>query len=524
MLQKTDPSVLIQKDFGGLRPKIQLNSSNFEIAVGLFDLNVNNYSIDSTEFEIVATQTKIAYSKVNGVPKQNENNTIFEFRKCNSQSFPFSGIQGILPEMKCLNDFQLETNGFVNELEFSAFKIDLFMCNNLTSKQKTCKPKEEILNKMQNKILGLHFIDYNINYNNFSQPILFTTQAEWIALDQKYTKTKAIFFTKFLFVDDFEMIGSKPRITESFFKNGVSADFVSNENQDPNQPLASFFFYSNPELQKNCRSYQKLTQLLANIGGSANFFISIGFVFIGFINDWTMRSSLFAKLYCLEQKNSKENEEKANNCGEKTCVKKEETKEIKTNFIENSQFQKIEMKELKPDSFVLEKYSVEEELRNIKQNTKKKKNNILSIWRHIAFKIKYYLGFKLNENNEIYHKLDNGYHNIINGNFLFKKLQELECIKKIFLSEKEIILLKNVKSPLLEFELNKLSQNSLKRNHFGLYPLHLFDEKLKKYDNYNLGKLFKEWEGENEVLEKKGERDDNLRKKLSFIMSSSKFY
>lgn len=524
MIQKTNPSVLNQKDFGPTRPTIFLNKSNFEFVIGLFDTNLTNFDIDSSELKIVVTQNTIRFSDINNTLLKTSSEKIIELKNCTADDYHITHSKNLYSAIKCLNNFELITSGYVDQMEYSYFMINLYLCNNETS-EIVCKPKEEILQKLKDKFFGIHYIDYNINYNNFSDPIVYTSQAEYIALDIYYKKITSIFLTKFNFLDDYDIFDSTPHKYEGFFRSFTESSFTINDETSENQLVARFYFASSQELQVNMRTYQKLNQLLSNIGGSASLFISIGFILMNFINDWTLRVKLFKKLYHLEEKidelDQKNNE---NACKTEKIIENIDLKEKQKNNennkilknINKTKFFKFEMKQLKPDSFVLERYSLKEEIQKEKITNHKKKRKKISLWKHVIFKIKFFFGFKLNENNEIYRIIDKGYNNIVNGGFIYKKLQELEFLKKMILSEKEIILLNYLKSPKLEFTVSNISQNFLKNRYFGLYPINFMDEQLKKYDNAdNLEKLFQEWVHESQVFK----LNRSLRKKLMDIFS-----
>lgn len=505
MIQKTNPLVLNEKDFGPTRPKIFLNKSNFEFAVGLFDSNLTNYDIDDSEFKIVAIQYTINFSEINNTLIRNSTENIIELKNCTIDDYHISHSKNLYTGARCLNNFELQTNGYVDQIEYSYFMISIYLCNNGTS-EVLCKPKEEIMEKVKFKFFGIHYVDYNLNYNNFTNPIAYTPQVEFVSLDVYYKKLTNIYLTKFKFLDDYDIFSARPIKYEGFVRSSVENSFIINEELNENIPLASFVFASSQELQVNMRTYQKLNQLLSNIGGSASLFISIGFIFMSFINDWTLRVNLFKQLYNIEEENcNKINKQKDENLGKNENIDEKKKKKIEeTQNLKNknySEFYKFQMKEPKPDSFVLERYSLQDKIQNKekKANHKRKRKKICFL-KHIIYKIKYFLGFKLNENNEIYKIMDHGYNNIINAGFVYGKLQELEMLKKIILNEKEIILLKYLKRPKIEFNFREMSQNLFKNNSFGLYPINFIDEKLKKYDNYeNLEKLFQEWANEDMI-------------------------
>lgn len=518
LVQKTNPSVIIQKTYEPVRPKIILNESNFELAFGLFDENVQKHEIDSSEFEIIATQTKIIYAVINNTFTRKDSKINLDIQPCFSRNFYVTKRENMFERMKCLYDFELETYGYFNEYEFSSFQINFYLCNNETSKT-VCKPKEEIFKKMKDKYFGLHYVDFNINFNNFSEPIVFTPQAEYISLESKYKKTTSIFLTKSEFLDDYDIIGSNSHKSQIFFRNSAVKDFVLIDETNTTQALASFLFVSSPETQQNMRKYQKLDQLLSNIGGSASLLISIGFIFMSFFNEWALRVSIFKNIYDLQEEEEEEKNDGRDNTDktkknpdivDNIVLNNQNSKEKKQNINENSKFFKIEMKDLKQDSFVLERFSAENEPKKTNNLLKKRKRKKLSLWKHIIFKIKAFFGFKLNENNEIYQILDKGYNNLLNGKFIFKRFQELELLNKIIFSEKEFILMKSLKRPKLILKQNQLLKNILKNNHFGLYPIKFIDDQLKEFENYSSEKLFKEWELEKKNFESNPKRNNKL--------------
>ena len=81
----------------------------------------------------------------------------------------------------------------------------------------------------------------------------------------------------------------------------------------------------------------------------------------------------------------------------------------------------------------------------------------------------------------IYKILDNGFKNNITGNFLFKKMQEFDCLKKTMLDSKEIALFNMIEKPKLYIDADKLLLN-LENESFGLFPIVAFDERKKKFN------------------------------------------
>lgn len=291
MYEKANPAIINQKIFPSTRPKIKYNKSNFEFCFGLFDQNMTNQTIDETIYEISLTQVKrtIEFNDSLNISTLASKKIEYKnFHLSNASDLSLSKFNPIYSQMLCLDNIDLETLGFVNEQEFSFFKLELKFCNEQTN-GKTCQSKEKMLENIKDKSLGIHFIDNNLNFNNFSDPIAFTAQAPYINLDPWYRKEISMFLSEFELLDDYNIFKKDPEKTKGFTKISTSNEFVyHNDGNFTNEVIARFLFYSSQEAFQHMRTYQKLSELLSNIGGSASLFISIGFIFMNVINEWTL--------------------------------------------------------------------------------------------------------------------------------------------------------------------------------------------------------------------------------------------
>ena len=173
----------------------------------------------------------------------------------------------------------------------------------------------------------------------------------------------------------------------------------------------------------------------------------------------------------------------------------------------NNSAKKPKVKALKEDSFILERYSKEK----LGQINSKKRKIQLNFIKNLLFKIKTIFGCKITESDQIYSFIDEGYDVIMNGNFIYKKMQELELLKKIMLNEKQLFLFERIaeKKPSLDlrFEISKIK---LKENNFNLFPIPEIDDKTKLYQNKKII---------NEKLVVETSKDDKIEEKLVSIYS-----
>ena len=70
----------------------------------------------------------------------------------------------------------------------------------------------------------------------------------------------------------------------------------------------------------------------------------------------------------------------------------------------------------------------------------------------------------------------------MNGNFLYKKLQEFDLFKKVFLDEKQLYLFKEIleNKPGIYLK-NEISKINSKENYFNLFPIPEIEDKTKLY-------------------------------------------
>ena len=405
MYLKTNPTVLTQMLYYKYSPEIKLDKTNFEIAVGIFDPNMINYEIDPLMFEI----------KIFQIYKFNhQNNTYFinkelkPFHNCTNADFPLTSLPLLYKYLVCLDNFSLDLKGNVIEPNISYFTLELHICNNLTNTYH-CKSMDVIENFINGKMFGIQFSDYNINFNDFENPLIATHQNHILWIDVRSSKIMEIHLRKLEFIDDNNYIGSNLNKTEQYTTDTFSSDFTTVESIDPDTPLAYYYFFANQNIQESKRTYQKLTDLLANIGGTASLLVSIGFLFINLFNNWEMRVKFFANLYDLNKNNNDNNfhSKKVKTSNEIITKKENVNIDIEISQTNNHSImisRKHESKVLKEDSFVLEQYSVEKLEKNYK---KKKKISLNFIW-YFIFRIKRFFGIKFNESENTINFIDEG--------------------------------------------------------------------------------------------------------------------
>ena len=483
MYQKTNPAVITQNKYSNIRPRIELNNTNFEFSAGLFSANLTNFKIDPSFYDVKIYQNSRRFIMDQNFTKV-ENiswiRTNFTYHECKNSDYNLTKGVSIYPHMVCLdNDINWQLEGYVNEYFLSYFIIEIGFCNNKTFNG-ACKSPTEIENDLKGKFFGVYFSDWNIMYQDFSHPLFNTPQAEYFQLDKDYFKQTNIFLKKFEFYDDSSSYGSNPTKHEGFSKDLTTTDFSRRESD----MLGQIYFFSSQALQQNTRRYQKITEVFATIGGSASLLISIGFIFVNISLTWNLRVNFLKNLYDMQIPLTKNKQIAVDidksigiSISEKRFIRTEERKQKEETEQKNCLTNKIETKAIKEDSFILENYSKGD----LNQEEVATKKTEISFFHHVKFKIKQALGFKLSKSDMIYKILDNGFKNNITGNFLFKKMQEFDCLKKTMLDSKEIALFNMIEKPKLYIDADKLLLN-LENESFGLFPIVAFDERKKKFN------------------------------------------
>ncbi len=186
--------------------------------------------------------------------------------------------------------FELE--GGIDEDVAHSIIILISLCDNKTDGV-ICKSQEEIDIFFKDKGLWLYYQDDIFDISNYKQPL----SKNWKLQTIRTSSTPRIldlYFKKLIFIDDDYFFGSKENISYGFMKDITESsshfDFLKT-------PVISVNIFSSKNNQKINRTYQKIEELLANIGGIINVLIIFGFFITNLANQLKMQNHIMNSLY-----------------------------------------------------------------------------------------------------------------------------------------------------------------------------------------------------------------------------------
>lgn len=157
--------------------------------------------------------------------------------------------------------------GSFDQIIFQTIKFTISYCSN-SSTGNSCQTVDQIQNTMKRGFIGIYFVDYNINPGNYENPTSSQPKEVFTNFVGNSQKEIDIFFkNNYIETDDGVMLSNLKSDRISNFDSSTEMDF---QTVDPD-----FILVYLKIKQRNAyyrRTYAKIQQLLAQIGGFINFF------------------------------------------------------------------------------------------------------------------------------------------------------------------------------------------------------------------------------------------------------------
>ena len=470
MVQKINPSVILQSKVLDIPPKSMIEKSVFHIGMGIYDRFSNIYPFDPTILTLSAVYVTI--SNNDQIQKNIEVKPI-NLTGCNEQ---------LNYAQTCVID-DLDVDGYVDKSHVSYFFFELDFCDN-TKISNNCKSEKEISDFFSGKAFAVSYNIPVLDVNNYENPIHYTNRTEWIFLDTRLDKTMSVYLKSSQLITDDGYYFKSEKINTTVTTDQVVTDFTFRATSEFNGEICRIIFFSSPNQLQNSRIYQKLDQVLANMSGLANLILIVGFLFVRFQTKLKFQTVLMRDLYenngesfeadedinRIYSELSKKNEIKK--CLNQDVEKTKQTQE--TNVLVDKTSGKINP--LVPNEiFYLERYSVKEPTKKENEPPKFPK---LNIFQYCCLLIKKFFKWKLTENEILFLQIEKEFEAMTNLKYVIKLLTDLEKMKVLVFNKNQLKIFERLANPLKfidkpnsdkKWKLThsfSLSKKFLTRNHF----------------------------------------------------------
>lgn len=270
IFSKKSPISSVQSIATASRPNIDFHSENMVFAIGLTDY-VTNEVHDPSVFSLALW----AYGYyANGEPIYEINKTLV---KCKEEYFKDYGTAFTDLDMQkyyCMEQNSFTLQGYWDEKITQFIEIKVNKCNNQTMNN-TCKSNEEIEQFFkEEKYFSIFYTDNMIDINNYEKPIQRLYKNKYFLMDGRISKKITFYFKKVDFFNDDGVIYSNDQTQNSFLFGNFEVDYVS----ENSEWIANLLLYTSSETYVVKRRYQKIQEVIANLGGLANALVIFGYL------------------------------------------------------------------------------------------------------------------------------------------------------------------------------------------------------------------------------------------------------
>ena len=448
---------LITTIFNDENPQlIHLKKDNFALTISLQDVFYNNY-INESIYTIKANKIKVVLNEDGTSTTYTSKINLIKCSEFSFQIIPDYFKQLPLDHLYCLNDTDMEIQGQFMQPIWQFINFEFSKCNKETSKVE-CAPDDIIEKVLSGGFIGMFITDFSIDTNNYSHPYYVYGRNVYNGFSEFYYIDLWIYLKPIEIITDEGILFTKIKKHNVFAYESMKHDVYFKDGD----VFASVTIRDSPKREVYERSYTKIQDVGAIIGGIVNVCLTLGEWFIYFIK-FLLYKNYFLQFFSENTVIFYENIQKNSKKKTKDVVNKIEIK----NYNSNKNYKKSDSNYIININFNENKNSTSNLFNNSINNKnniskrKKSNNEIIS-----NFKIKKNINSNLSLNNnkifqnQDYYKkpilkknllnCDNDLDNMINydydlsKSFLFLMQNNKEYFKKKppkIIDERSIILL-----------------------------------------------------------------------------------
>jgi len=269
--KKEKPSIIgSDEDLGYVYPNYTINYENFFLGY-FFSDHQNNPLDDETILKVVPVYYTNEYDK-NGTLIYTE--TELSFTSCseyflnNNLTFPLS--PAVMRPLKCIKNLNHSMGGFwtVDYVKYIYLKVQT--CNNdtLSTEEKPCKSKEIIKDSLSRLFFNIFYQSVLVNSKNYSSPMKTIISEDWYVMQPNLYKGIDYHFENYVvYTDDGIIFNSELKKSEKLGFQKIRQDYKIIEDNENDGLIFIFQFYMSNQNKTYLRTYIKLQNIFANLGG-----------------------------------------------------------------------------------------------------------------------------------------------------------------------------------------------------------------------------------------------------------------
>ncbi|EAR86659.2 transmembrane protein, putative (macronuclear) [Tetrahymena thermophila SB210] len=310
LIYKQNPSVISQERPVDCPKRIDVKPDNLIIMMGVANANAQYFS-DPRLFTVNAIQQQqVSYIDQNtglsSIKLVNQNRKI---RLCNENDIGISDTKSYFtqlnyPVLYCFDTSEQPVyfEGDFNQQEFSQLIVYFDKCQNSTSSQIICQPKEVIDQTLMLSKVGVFMSDHVINPLNFKNPISNRGISLYASTSSSFPQEMSLYFTnQYIDTDQGVFYQEIEQISTFVFMQQTITPYFSSPNT-----LARVIIRLQKQKENYMkRSYLKLADVVAQIGGLLKILVLIGFLISNRISKLYYFKAIIDEIYQFKSSSDK---------------------------------------------------------------------------------------------------------------------------------------------------------------------------------------------------------------------------
>ena len=402
---------LITTIFNDENPQlIHLKKDNFALTISLQDVFYNNY-INESIYTIKANKIKVVLNEDGTSTTYTSKINLIKCSEFTFQIIPDYFKQLPLDHLYCLNDTDIEIQGQFMQPIWQFINFEFSKCNKETSKVE-CAPDEIIEKVLSGGFIGMFITDFSIDTNNYSHPYYVYGRNVYNGFSEFYYIDLWIYLKPIEIITDEGILFTKTKKQNVFAYESMKHDVYFKEGD----VFASVTIRDSPKREVYERSYSKIQDVGAIIGGIVNLCLTLGEWCIYFIK-FLLYKNYFLQFFSENTVIFYENIQKNSKKKTKDIVNKIEIK----NYNSNKNYKKSDSNYIININFNDNKNSSSNLFNNSninKNNISKRKKSNNEIISNFKIKKNINSNLSLNNNNLIFQNQDYNKKPILKKNLL----------------------------------------------------------------------------------------------------------
>ena len=254
------------------------NDINFAVPFAFLLQDKTGTLVENAYSYLNASATYIDANNTNGVFTNNKMETM-KMRYCNHTDYSPEILQAYidmaLDQAKCFDNQNVTLGGDFSGNYVKYINVLISPCQNSSENNFSCA-SQDLINeflKTTDIAIAMHHESLSYDSSQFQTPIKKLLIEDGNMMDRKICKQYKYYLQKFIIYSDSGLFISTQVVQTYYQIDRVVVDYLINADDDPNPCLFKFLIQSSHNTRTQHRTYLKLSDVIAQVGGALNVYL-----------------------------------------------------------------------------------------------------------------------------------------------------------------------------------------------------------------------------------------------------------